>query len=459
MMTPETRCRPSPSINITPHSGLPSLDTVMAAADIYFRCCHNKPYSLFHEDSFKAKLAMGQLPHHLVFAILASAARHSTHIFRNNKEALAIYSMESWKALVLPWNEIEDRISINIVQTILLLAIIDYTDGKSQCAWLKVGLGIRIIQDFGLMREPDPHLPVEEQEERRRIFWSFYVCDKLMSCGREKPLAMLDENCKVNLPCDECEFRSGTPPWSKTPTLHETTQDVNYADITDAALLSPFSMLVKMASILGQCTHYTLGELATSTPGGLVPWSPMSTLSTINSALFQVESDFGFNSTFQDILQQQCLSADGSIDGHTAAPLLFARTIFHLCHCLLCHPIVYRSRLFSHRGRAPFSFLVHAMDACRSHAQSLITLVREIKEMNCPTLSPLFDPFYGYCITVAGSIHSLFTYSDDPTVVDEAQVYLNSCFKLLDELSVLWKNSGFMVRHQKNYFVDNECIY
>ena len=32
-----------------------------------------------------------------------------------------------WKAMVLPWNGIESDVGITIVQTILLLAIIDYT--------------------------------------------------------------------------------------------------------------------------------------------------------------------------------------------------------------------------------------------------------------------------------------------------------------------------------------------
>lgn len=435
-------------IALPPHSNLPPMETVMSAADVYFQCCHNQPYSLFHEDSFKAKLAMGQLPHHLVFAILASAARHSSDIpSGNKKEVIANYSMESWKALVLPWNGIEDRMGISIVQTILLLAIIDYTDGRTQGAWLKVGLGIRIIQDFGLMREPDPNLPVTEQEERRRIFWSFYICDKLMSCGREKPLAMLDENCKVNLPCDEHEFRSGKP-WPKTPTLHEITQDLNCAESASVTPLSPYSMAVKMASILGQCTHYALGEYQSSVSGSLVPWSPTSTLSAINSALLQIESDFGLNNALLDVIRQHYLREDDSIDGHPAAPLFFARTLFHLCHCLLRHPIVFRRRLFSHGGRAPLSFIVHALDTCRNHARSLVTLIREIRELNCPALSPLFDPFYGYCIMVAGTIHSLFLHSSDSTVTDESQVYLESCLQMLAEQSTVWKNSSFIVSSQ-----------
>ena len=106
----------------------PPMETIVGAADIYFRYCHNQPYSLFHEESFRNRLASKEVPQHLLFAFLASAVRYSEDPYYEDKMgAISTYSVQAWKAMVLPWNGIETDVGISIVQTILLLAIIDYT--------------------------------------------------------------------------------------------------------------------------------------------------------------------------------------------------------------------------------------------------------------------------------------------------------------------------------------------
>lgn len=105
------------------------------------------------------------------------------------------------------------------------------------------------------MLEPDSSLPQVQQEERRRVFWSFYIADKLISCGRQRPPAILDENCKVRLPGDECAFRAGQH--SKTATLDQLTSEMPSADLGS---LSTFTLSTVIASTLGRCAQYTLGE-------------------------------------------------------------------------------------------------------------------------------------------------------------------------------------------------------
>ena len=104
------------------------METQLAAADVYFRYCHNQPYSLFHEASLRSKIVSAEVPQHLLFAFLASAVRYSDDPYYEDKMgAISTYAMQSWKAMVLPWNGIQSDAGISVVQTILLLAIIDYT--------------------------------------------------------------------------------------------------------------------------------------------------------------------------------------------------------------------------------------------------------------------------------------------------------------------------------------------
>lgn len=111
-----------------PYTRLPSLDIIRAAADLYFRYCHNQPYSLFHEATFRQKIETGEVPTHLQFALLASTVRYSNDAFFEDKiAAVSGYAQQSWKAIAMPWNGIQTDAELSIVQTILLLAIIDYT--------------------------------------------------------------------------------------------------------------------------------------------------------------------------------------------------------------------------------------------------------------------------------------------------------------------------------------------
>jgi hypothetical protein len=115
--------------HIAPSSTTPPLGSLQSAADAYFKYCHNQPYAVFHEQSFRDKLASGTLPTHLFFAFLATVTRFSPDPqFRDNKfQAIEAYAAESWKSIILPWNGVENAAEISTVQAILLLGVIDYT--------------------------------------------------------------------------------------------------------------------------------------------------------------------------------------------------------------------------------------------------------------------------------------------------------------------------------------------
>lgn len=431
----------SQPLQSTQYNRLPPLDTILGACDVYFRYCHNQPYSLFHEDSFRTKLSQGEVPTHLLYAFLASTIRYSEDPYFHDKvAALTAYTAQSWKSIVMPWNGIQSDAELSIVQTILLLAIVDYTDGRTQSAWIRVGLAIRLAQDFRLMMEPDHDLPPLQQEERRRVFWSFYICDKLISCGRERPAAILDEHCKVQLPCDEILFRRGQ--FQPTTTLDKLHGEEHASSLS---CLSPFALTTVMASTLGKCAQYALGEEEDQGQGGrFSPWNPRSKYSTLHSMLLQLESDLGLHDPLNQQIIQQFTSPDGVVDQHRGAPLIFSKALFHLCQCLLYHPFLLKQRLANMGHRAPQSFLVHAFNSCRAAASALSRLMDDVKSLCCETLTTFYDPFYGYCTMVAAAIHSLFTMSPDLVVVEHASRSFESSRQNLQELAFYWKSCASM---------------
>jgi hypothetical protein len=107
---------------------LPS-PVILATVDVFFQYCHNQPYSFFHEENFRKRLSAGQIPDHLLYAVLATAIRFSYHPFfegRTNEAAVA-YANRSWKSIVASCFLGGEGADIRTVQTITLLGIFDFT--------------------------------------------------------------------------------------------------------------------------------------------------------------------------------------------------------------------------------------------------------------------------------------------------------------------------------------------
>lgn len=97
--------------------------------DTYFLRVHNQPYSYFQEISFRQKLESNSLPRCLVLAVLSSAVRFSTHAFYagQTRQASEKYARESWLSVLADHLTMEDNLNVHVVQTVNLLAVVDYT--------------------------------------------------------------------------------------------------------------------------------------------------------------------------------------------------------------------------------------------------------------------------------------------------------------------------------------------
>ncbi|KAJ6023531.1 uncharacterized protein N7446_013896 [Penicillium canescens] len=352
------------------HASFPPAPILRSVLGTYFEHVHNQPYSYFQEASFHEKLQWNVLPRCLVLAVLSSAVRFSKHDYYagRTQEASERYARESWLSVLTEHLTAEDNLNVHVVQTVNLLAVVDYTAGRVSSGWLKIGLAARISQDLHLMDEPNQWLSYTEQEERRRAFWSAYLIDKLISCGRSRPLVILNEDCKVQLPCDEQTFWKGE--WKKTNTIE---QLLSWnTEVTESP--SPFALVILMASIFGRCTRYVhQNRRADEIP----PWDPKSEFSAINSSLLLLESYSKIGTRrVSDILQTET----ESVDRKEVAHLVFARALFHLCHCLLNHPFLVRLRLKAFGSKAPTSFSARSLQVGCDHARHIMDVLRDAHE-------------------------------------------------------------------------------
>ncbi|KAH7268504.1 fungal-specific transcription factor domain-containing protein [Fusarium solani] len=428
--------------NPQPDDTFPPIETLLFAADVFFRFCHNQPYSLFHEATFRQRLVSGELRPHLVWALLAAARRYSSlpNLQLNDPDDAQFYAKKAWDCMKLPWSGgVSDEEVVPILQTIILIVNVEHPSGLCASAYMKLGFAIRLVLHSKLHLEPEGNLDPIFREERKRTFWSIYLQDKLISLSRERFSILRDEECRIQLPSSEVAFREGRH--EEAPTLQQFTGDC--LDQESADTCCPLALIAVMASILSRVSYYVLQENRDSQLG--LPWSSTSPYASISSTLLQLEICFGMNEDPKITLRERCY-IDESIDQHLAGPFIYSKALFHLSHCLLHHPFLIQQRLQKLRQRAPPIFINTAWKSCRAHAKRLIEL-KDTKHHNVLVLTSL----YGYCTMVAGTIHVLSMNDDDQSIREQGQEYYNSALDFLNDLSCYWKHAALMANRLERF--------
>jgi hypothetical protein len=149
------------------------------------------------------------------------------------------------------------------------------------------------------------------------------------------------------------------------------------------------------------------------------------------------------NSNWQlsDILHGS-VQADSTIDQQEIGHLIFAHTIFHLCHCLLNHPFLVRRWLKPFGTKAPASFSSRTLQDGREHAKQLMDLLQQAADRGWRVDSS----FYAYCIGVAGGIHSLAAHFDQNRGRQSDHMhYLQQSIDSLEKLAKHWIHAGNIV--------------
>ncbi|KAL4912929.1 fungal-specific transcription factor domain-containing protein [Aspergillus aurantiobrunneus] len=397
---------------------LPPSSVLQSVIDTFFVHVHNRPYSYIQEASFRRKLQMGVLPN---CVLLAAGSKRRSGYMRKARGCLLTEHLT-----------VVENLTVEVVQTVNLLAIVDYTVGHVSSAWLKVGLAARISQDLRLMIDPSDALAFPEQEERRRAFWSGYLLDRLVSCGKSRPLCFHDDDCHVRLPCDDGTLHTGQA--QTTHTLHELLCWDSRIDSDQPP--SPFGLVILMASIFGRCTRYVHREC---NPDKTPPWDTNSEFSKINSSLLLLES-YSRNTRLSavDTLCDKQLTHRSE-----AEQVIFAHTLFHLCHCLLNHPFLVRLRLKPFGSKVPTSFALRVLQASCDHASQLLDLVRNASEAGFP----LESSFYPYCIVVIGAIQSLvFQYEASKNAARSSNALdsFHQSLSILERLAGTWGHAANM---------------
>jgi hypothetical protein len=102
--------------------------TLQSLADVYFRCCHQQPYSYFHEGTFRRDLENGSLPYYLLLAFAATTVRFSNDSCFTDRQAEVMdwYSRMAWSEIVKQSFSDTHSLDIRTVQAVNMLGVVDY---------------------------------------------------------------------------------------------------------------------------------------------------------------------------------------------------------------------------------------------------------------------------------------------------------------------------------------------
>ncbi|CBX93629.1 hypothetical protein IAQ61_008295 [Plenodomus lingam] len=404
--------------------------TLQALADIYFRHCHQQPYTYFHEATFRQNLDQESFPSYLIYAFAATAVRFSKdpRFVGRQAEAMNCYSRMAWSDIMEQSFSDNHSLSISTVQAASMLGIIDYVTGRSGVAWVKLGLAIRLAQTLQLGREPHSWLLPHEAEERRHTFWSVYLLDKLMACGRDRPPVILDVDCTVRLPVNPCSFQNEFGPQPPTLAIIQEIPDMAPLEKSDH-----FALTIFMVSTLGQIARWAFKH---SAPETRLPWDSRSEFARISGILLSFESySDACDVDFADILNRHFVS-HGDLDGVSAAHFIYSHVVYHVNQLLLHHPFLLRQHLQSFKANVPTGFLRAAIHKSKDHAIRMANIFRILQQYGRDT----FPSFLGYAAVLAGMILRLHAVHPTHMLEHEANAHLKSCSSFLDHKPVRWES-------------------
>ncbi|CAK4033725.1 Fungal specific transcription factor domain-containing [Lecanosticta acicola] len=426
-------------------SSLPDREIFRHLIDVYFEHNHNQPYTYFHETSFRRSFEDDVLPEYLMLAFAATACRFSNHEFYEDRrvEAMTTYANSAWHRIYEDSFSYETQLEFSMVQATGMLAAIDFTSGHYKLGWVKFSLTIRFAQGLRLNEEMGDDLPIYEQEERRRTFWSVYLLDALISLGPNRPRSLLDADCSVRLPCHEDLFRNGLIS-DVEPTLEAVIDDPTAPNHQN---LDYFAMTVTMASALGRFIRMAMKRTPKS---HVVPWDPRSPYYEVHSILLHFESLSPCAvSTVTETLQYQ-FTFDGAVDKQRAGHFLYSHAMFHLIHCLLNHPFILHHILQPCMAPVPLSWVQEALTRCHKHATELLALLHDAQQYGRLVQSS----FYGYCALAAGVIHRLYESHEDPATAAASRDRSWAALAFLDAKPVRWPSFANMALSLRSFKPD-----
>lgn len=282
-----------------------------------------------------------------------------------------------------------------------------------------------------MMLEPSPCLSEIEREERRNLFWSLYLLDRFVCCSFQRPPAIKDSDCLLNLPTYHGPGKRAAP-ITLSGLLDDKVRNMTFRP-------GMFGISIALAAALGRTIKCMMNKDSNTE----APWHPGSEYGAIYADLeFLKELAVKNSPVIAEPGRSRSPSEMPDGDREQIAHMVLSHTLYHLAHCILSHPFLLGMKLQSSPSSdRPSAWLEETRRTCLIHAGSLVTVLVEAKAAGYMPVPSV----YSYCILVASTIHALHLHSSDVSTSRSSAEYLKTSLYYLGEISELWENAQMMV--------------
>ncbi|RPA87270.1 hypothetical protein BJ508DRAFT_321148 [Ascobolus immersus RN42] len=184
------------------HEFLPDKDTLRKLVELYFTHVYSQTYAFLHRASFLEQL-YDDTPYKptLLLALCAVAARFD----REQKQHEELYAQAARREILNHF----DVNKLEVVQAMLIMGLHDFGSANGDKAWMFCGMAIRMGAALNLNLPSKTSKGFIEAEVERRTYWSYYLMDRFNGYGVARPFLTQDDDCQIQLPCDQVSFDKG----------------------------------------------------------------------------------------------------------------------------------------------------------------------------------------------------------------------------------------------------------
>ncbi|KAJ5256731.1 hypothetical protein N7478_012835 [Penicillium angulare] len=339
----------------------------------------------------------------------------------SNRSPCSSYAEQAWRTLSEIYQE--GRTGISFLQGTFLLAQLDFASGNAWRGCMSVGLGMRVIQSYGLNHGRGLlSLPDSDAEDRRRITWAFFMLDRTYNASRNYSLCLSDNHFTLPFPLTDSDSQTRS-----RESLHEK-PPVHGQRLNQDIL----ACLLRLYSLWGKATEWVFEPYAVHS---LPPWQSGSALAILESEWMQFETQFEDTHRYKNVGFKRRAREDPDSRQYLST-WLCVQFLLHSIQCLLHHPFVTMVKLRNMSGNLSATFLQKSFEASLLHSRWIARFIKEMSEVQLK----ISDPFFGYLAAIAATIQIEHTGNKNPKIA----LLLNNEYRVLigfiKELSAKWRN-------------------
>ncbi|KAH8797961.1 putative C6 transcription factor [Xylogone sp. PMI_703] len=383
---------------------LPPKDIILEAIQLYFQFCHRQPLWLFERNDLNPPV--DRHPEELIFSLLALSTREiaRSHIMLKIGQG---------------------AIQLSTIQSLCLLAFANFVARDTHLAWLHIGLATSLSRcaDMDVERHNDNYSPAVEA--KRRIFYSIHLLNNLYA-PRSMTLNLLGE---IEKPRYVGTKRDLSWEFSKPPPL--TARE--FVNETQTSRSGIWTYMIQQSSLWREVRNY-IAHCADGNPKP--PWAPDSEYAVIGAHLMDLETRFPTYYRYDAARFSEHSTEELQRSREFWSPWLYLQFTYHAIHNVLNHPFLYSSRPNNNSitMTVPNTFWKTSSEMAFIHSSWTVRLVDMVIEKEYQ----ISDPFIGYTVAIAATIHLYYCRTVDSRVRSLAQTKLAKCIKFVEELGAVW---------------------